>query len=65
VVTNNRAELIRRADVMASAHQPPSYITLDQLRALFSEANFLADDSDAGVSFVHELYGKGILVLKD
>jgi hypothetical protein len=57
--------LIRRAEALASAHQPPGFITKDQLRALFSEANFLADDPDAGVSFVNELYEKGVVVLKD
>jgi len=65
MVTDNRAELIQRAEAMALAHHPPGFITKSQLRALFSEANFLADDPDAGVSFVTELHEKGIVVMKD
>ncbi|MGY4313859.1 hypothetical protein ACVWW1_003162 [Bradyrhizobium sp. JR3.5] len=63
-MTDNRAELIRRAEIMASEHRPPGFITASQLRALFSEADFLGDP-DAGVSFVNELYEKGIIVTKD
>lgn len=65
MVMDNRVELIRRAERMALANQPPGFITRKQLRALFSEAKFLTSDPDAGVSFVNELHERGILVLKD